>query len=253
MNKTALVTGASSGIGKEIALELDRRGFDLIITARREDRLNELKKQLSGKVTVITADLTDRRQCFELYEKTSQMNVSVLVNNAGFGAIGEFADTNLERELEMLDVNCGAVHILTKLFLRDFKKKNKGYILNVASSAGLLWGGPMMATYYATKAYVVNLTCAINQELKEQGSRVKISALCPGPVDTEFNDVAGCSFGLESISAVYCAKYAVKKLFAGKMIIIPETKIKLLNFVSRFLPRSITLWITGTMQKKKMQ
>lgn len=253
MSKTALVTGASSGIGREIAIELDRRGFDLIITARREDRLNELKNQLSGNVTVITADLTDRRQCYELYEKVSDLNVSVVINNAGFGAIGNFAEMSLERDLEMLDINCAAVHILTKLFLVDFKKKNRGYILNVASSAGLMAGGPMMATYYATKSYVVDLTCAINQELKQQGSNVQVSALCPGPVDTEFNDVAGCTFGLGSISAEYCAKYAVKHLFERKMLIIPEMKLKALNVVAGIMPRRLTLYLTGTMQQKKIK
>lgn len=253
MSKTALITGASSGIGREIAKELDRRGFNLIITARRADRLNELKKELGGRPTVITADLSDRKQCFELYEKTSEMNVPVLVNNAGFGAIGKFSETDLKRELEMIDTNCAAVHILTKLFLCDFKKKNKGFILNVASSAGLMPGGPMMAAYYATKAYVVNLSCAINEELRSCRSKVQVSALCPGPVDTEFNDVAGCSFGIKSITPEFCAKCGIDGLFARRMIIVPEPSLKAASIASKLFPKRIILAVTGNLQNKKLK
>lgn len=252
MKKTALVTGASSGIGREIAIELNRRGYDLIITARREDRLTELKKRLKGEVTVIPADLSDIKQCYELYRKASGRNVSVLVNNAGFGGIGEFSNTDLERELKMIDLNCKAVHILTKLFLRDFKKRNYGYILNVASSAGLMAGGPMMASYYATKSYVVNLTCAVNEELRRKHSRVQLSVLCPGPVDTEFNDVAGCRFGIKSISPRTCAVKAVDGLFAGKMIIIPEKLLEIGTVAARLLPKRLLLLITGNIQHKKL-
>ncbi len=253
MRKTALVTGASSGIGREIAIELNRRGYNLIITARREDRLFELKERLKGEVTVIPADLSDAGQCYELYQKAVGKNVSVVINNAGFGGIGEFCDTNLERELKMIDVNCKAVHILTKLFLRDFKKRNYGYILNVASSAGLMAGGPMMATYYATKAYVVNLTCGINEELRHRHSRVTVSALCPGPVDTEFNDVAGCSFGVKSISARECAVKGIEGLFSRKLIIVPERGMAAAACIAKLLPRRLLLFITGNIQHKKLK
>ncbi len=252
MRRTALVTGASSGIGWQIAKQLNNRGYDLIITARRKDKLEELKCQLKGKVTVITADLSKREECFRLYDMVADKNISVLANNAGFGLIGDFNQTDLDRELEMLDVNCSATHILTKLFLRDFQKKNRGYILNVASSAGLMLGGPYMATYYATKSYVVNLTSAINEELRRQGSGVKISALCPGPVDTEFNSVAGCKFGIKSITAEFCAKSAIDGLFSGKMIIIPEKVMKLSNFATRFGSRRLILALTSHFQSKKL-
>ncbi len=252
MKKYALVTGASSGIGREIAKELDKRGYNVIITARRTDRLLQLKGCLKGETRVISADLSKREECFALYENVKNLNVSVVVNNAGFGVIGEFAETELDRELEMLDVNCGAVHILTKLFLRDFKGKNRGYILNVASSAGLMAGGPMMAGYYASKSYVVNLTSAINEELRAEGSRVHISALCPGPVDTEFNDVAGCSFGVKSISAEECAKTAVRGLFSGKMLIVPDSTIKIGAVAGRLVPKRVLLAVTGKIQKSKL-
>ena len=182
--KCALVTGASSGIGYEIAKQLDKKGFDLIITARREDRLYELKSQLKGNVTVIPCDLSDEKQCMELYERTHGMNISVLVNNAGFGAVGCFNEIPLNKEINMIKTNCIALHTLTKMFLKDFIEKDKGYILNVASSAGLMPGGPLMSTYYATKAYVTSLTSGISEELKSMNRRVSVSVLCPGPVST---------------------------------------------------------------------
>ena len=221
MARTALVTGASSGIGREIARELDSRGFRVILTARREDRLRELADELLDS-RVIVCDLSREDECKRLHEEVKGEKVTVLVNNAGFGKLGDFDKIPLEDELRMIDTNVTAVHILTKLFLQDFKAADRGYILNVASSAGLMPGGPLMATYYATKAYVTSLTSAIHEELKMAGSRVKISALCPGPVDTEFNSVANAQFGVKSISAEYCAKRAVEGMFAGKMIIRRE-------------------------------
>lgn len=252
MKKVALVTGASSGIGKEMAIDLNRRGYNIILVARREERLVELQKKLKGDNKIIVADLSKKHDCFKLYEQTKDMNVSVLINNAGFGLVGEFVDTNLDRELEMINVNCSAVHILTKLFLRDFTKKNYGYILNVASSAGLMAGGPMMSTYYASKAYVVSLTSGINQELKCGKSNVVVSALCPGPVDTEFNDVANCSFAVSSITPKDCARIGLRGLFDNKMIIIPEPKLKAASIFSKFIPRRALLSITGKIQKKKI-
>lgn len=248
--KTALVTGASSGIGRDIARNLSKRGFRVILSARRENRLSELKEELSD-AEIVTADLTDEKSCFELYEKVKDENVSVLVNCAGFGIFGEFAQTDLNNELEMIDLNVRSVHILTKLFLRDFKEKNRGYILNVSSSAGLMPAGPYMSTYYATKSYVSSLTTAIAQELKEQGSKVYVGALCPGPVDTEFNTVAGVKFGVKSISSQYCADYAVKKMFERRTIIVPTLTMKASVAAQRFVPRRVMAKITSEIQKKK--
>ena len=251
--RTALVTGASSGIGKEIAIELDKRGFDLIIAARRVERLNELKEQLHGNVTVIGCDVSDKQQCIELYNKVKPYDISVLVNNAGFGAVGYFNEIPLEREIQMIETNCIATHILTKLFLQDFIEKDRGFILNVASSAGLMPGGPLMSTYYASKAYVTSLTSGISEELKEMGSKVSVSALCPGPVDTEFNKVAHVKFNLKSITAKQCAKIAVKEMFARKLIIIPSTDMKLSSIGARILPRAFMLPATMHMQSKKVK
>lgn len=250
MEKIALVTGASSGIGRDIARELDKLGYKIILTARREDRLLELKKELKN-AQVITADLNTVENCTTLYNSIKDMGVSVVINCAGFGDFGLFTQTDINKELSMIDVNVKSVHTLTKLFLTDFKKKNEGYILNVASSAGLMPAGPYMATYYATKAYVTSLTSAISQELKEQGSDVYVGALCPGPVDTEFNAVAGVNFGIKSISSQECAKYAVKKMFKRKTIIVPLAIMKLSVFAQRLVPRKFTVKICAKMQKKK--
>ena len=252
-NKTALVTGASSGIGKEIAIELNKRGYNLIICARRLDRLEELKNQLKGHTTIIPCDLSDKNQCFKLYEQVKQMDISVLVNNAGFGAIGKFNEIPIERELNMIETNCSAVHILTKLFLNDFIEKEKGYILNVASSAGLMPGGPLMSAYYATKSYITSLSCGISEELKGITDNVSISVLCPGPVNTEFNNVANVKFNLKSISPEKCAKIAVEGMFRRKLIIIPSTDMKLSALAARLLPRKIILPITKHMQTKKIK
>ena len=142
--------------------------------------------------------------------------------------------------------------MLTKLFLKDFVAADRGYIMNIASSAGLLYGGPMMATYYASKAYVVSLTSAIYEELRARNSRVHVCAVCPGPVDTEFNDVANCKFGVSSITPQFCAKKALEGMFGRKLIIIPERSIKALYAGSKFAPRGIVLKVTGKVQKKKL-
>ena len=161
MAKTALVTGASSGIGREIARDLSARGFRVILSARREERLRELAEELGDNTRVIVCDVSDREECLRLYEETKSEKISVLVNCAGFGAVGSFDKLPLDTELKMIDTNVTAVHMLTKLFLKDFVAADRGYIMNIASSAGLMYGGPMMATYYASKAYVVSLTSAI--------------------------------------------------------------------------------------------
>ena len=250
--RTALVTGASSGIGAELAKRLDSLGFNVIITARRADRLEALAAGLKNRTTVITADLSQRSECFRLYEETKDMNVSVLVNNAGFGAIGNFDETDLDRELSMLDVNCAAVHILTKLFVRDFIRKDRGYILNVGSSAGLMPGGPLMAAYYASKAYAVSLTRSVSAELRARHSRVSISVLCPGPVETEFNDVAQCNFAVSGISPEYCAEYALKGLFSRRTVIVPGTGMRLAASASKLAPSGILLRAARNVQSKKL-
>ena len=172
----ALITGASSGIGKEMAKILSDMGYDLILVARRKKKLEELKKELTTKVTIINLDISSTYNCMKLYDKVKKEDIDIVINNAGFGLFGEFSETSLDKELDMIDINIKAVHTLTKLFLKDFKEKDSGYILNVASSAAFL-SGPLMSTYYATKGYVLKLTEAIYEELRREDSNVYIGAL----------------------------------------------------------------------------
>ena len=174
-----------------------------------------------------------------------------MINNAGFGELGEFTETKLKNDINMINVNIKAVHILTKAVLPGFVRRDRGYIMNVASSAGLLPGGPYMSTYYATKAYVTSLTTAIHGELRDLKSNVHISMLCPGPVDTNFNNVANVKFALSGIPADYCAYYALCKMFTGKLTIVPTFTMKAGVFGSRFLPRQVLAFMTGHQQKKK--
>jgi short-subunit dehydrogenase len=246
----ALITGASSGIGKDIAVYLASLGHDLILVARSKDKLEEIKNKIKTNVRIIDLDLSKQDNCFKLYELVKNDNVDILINNAGFGEFGEFESTDLNKELNMVDLNIKTVHILTKLFLKDFKKKDKGYILNVSSSAAFQ-AGPLMSTYYATKAYVLRLTTAIYEELRRDKSNVVVSVLCPGPVKTNFNRVANVKFELKSVSSEYVAKYAIDKMLKKKLIIIPTFYMKIIIFFNRLLPIKTMLKIAYNIQKKK--
>lgn len=246
----ALITGASSGIGKDIACILGNLGYDLIVVARRKNILNELKKEVKTNVLVIPLDLSEEDNLETLWNAVKDEDIDILVNNAGFGLFGEFDKTDLDTEFKMIDVNIKAVHYLTKKFLIKFKEKDSGYILNVASSAGFM-AGPKLSTYYATKNYVLRLTEAIYEELKVDKSNVKISCLCPGPVDTEFNKVAHGEFHTSSLSSEYVAKYAIKEMFKNKLYIIPSFKMKAAVFLTRLAPRKILLKITYKIQDRK--
>lgn len=246
----ALITGASSGIGRDMARILSKKGYDLILVARRKERLLELKKELDTNVTTIAMDLSIEKNNYDLYEKVKSKKIDVLINNAGFGLFGEFVKTEMDTELKMIDLNIKSYHILTKLFLQDFVRRDAGYILNVCSSAGFM-AGPRMATYYATKNYVTKLTMAINEELRVSRSNVTISALCPGPVSTEFNEVAHGTFAIREASSYEVAQYAIKKLFQHKMIIVPTFLMKLTLFLNRFAPYRLSLYIAYQIQKRK--
>lgn len=247
----ALITGASSGIGKNMAYVLANKGIDLILVARNKDEMLKIKENVKVNVEVIELDLLKEKNVFKLYEMCKDRNIDILINNAGFGLFGLFTETDLARELEMIDLNIKAYHILTKLFLKDFVEKDNGYILNVASSAGFM-AGPRLSTYYATKNYVLKLTMAINEELRQSGSNVVVSALCPGPVNTNFNKVAHGEFSIKEASPKYVAEYAINKLFKKKMIIIPTFRIKLGIFLLRILPYRIQLIYCYHIQGKKL-
>lgn len=246
----ALITGASSGIGESMAYYMSSLGYELILTASNEEKLQKVAKNITTEVKTITCDLRFEEEVFGLYEKIKDENIDILINNAGFGLFGDFLKTDLDRELEMIEVNIKAVHILTKLFLQDFARRDSGYILNVASSAGFM-AGPHLNTYYATKNYCLKLTLAIYEELRQAKSRVHISALCPGPVDTNFNHIAKGIFKIKGADKDYVAKYGIDKMLKGKLIIIPTFKMKATIFFQRFLPTKLLLRITYHIQKRK--
>ena len=247
----ALITGASSGIGKEISLYLASLGYDLVLVARRADKLNELKNSIKNvDVRVITLDLSREQDCYDLYEHTKNDNIDFLVNNAGFGAYGKFCDVPLEKEISLINTNVRAVHILTKLFLLDMIKRDKGYVLNVGSAAGFL-AGPTFSSYYASKNYVVRLTEAIHEELRRDKSNVKVSVLCPGPVKTSFNDVADVKFCINGLDSSYVAKYAVDKTIKGKMVITPGFTMKATKFFEHFASENLLTKLSYNIQMKK--
>jgi short-subunit dehydrogenase len=247
----ALVTGASSGIGRDMARYLASLGYTVYAVGRDERKLSDLKNELGEKIQVIIKDLSVKENAISLYEELKMENIDLVVNNAGFGVFGEFADTDLEREISLINTNITAVHILTKLFLKDMLRENKGKILNVASIAGFA-PGPLMGAYYASKAYVLRLTESVYEELKKKKSDVTISALCPGPVDTNFNNVANVKFSIKALPSEYVAKYGIDKALKGKLIIVPGIIPKLCRFFSKITPDKLSMKVVYANQTKKV-
>ena len=241
-----LITGASSGIGLSMAKYFDSIGYDLILVTRDKSKLSNIK--FNNKVDIFSTDISDVDNCIKLYNKYS--DVDILVNNAGFGLFGEFNDTDLDKEMNMIDVNIKALHVLTKLYLKNMVKKDSGHILNVGSIAGFM-PGPLMDSYYASKNYVVRLSQGIKGELRRKKSNVGIHVLCPGPVKTNFDNVAGVSFSLKGMDSDYVAKYAIDMMLKGKFIIIPGFSIKMLRFVSKIIPDSLLVKMVYNSQKRK--
>ena len=258
----ALITGASSGIGKDMAKILNEKGYDLVLVARDEDRLQETKQELeqsnknsnvnqerNNKIEIISMDLTDEEKCKNLAQNVQ--DIDILINNAGFGDCGRFDKTNLDKDISMIKTNVIAYHILTKLYLKQMKERNSGKILNVASIAGFM-PGPLMETYYATKNYIVRLSEAIREELKKDKSNVQISILCPGPVETNFNKVANVKFKLREADSMQVAKYAIKKLEQGKFYIVPGIDVKFAKLGAKITPANLLSKITYKVQKRKL-
>ena len=244
-----LITGASSGLGADFAKELSKEGYDLILVARSKEKLEKIAKELKSNVEIEVMDLSVKENVYKLYSKYKG-KVDLLINNAGFGAFGKFVDSDLDNELNMIDLNIVTYHVLTKLFLQDFVKKDKGQILNVASSAAFE-PGPLMSTYYATKSYIYNLSMGIYEELRRDKSNVKINILCPGPVDTGFNERAHVKFGVKSLKSKDVVKYTLKCMKKNKLIIIPGFTIKLGVFTNRLFSRKFIVKCTYKIQKSK--
>lgn len=241
----ALVTGGTSGIGLDIARELDKRGYDLILVSEKS---TVDKDSFKNDVEVVNMDLSKEENCYKLHDKYK--DIDVFINNAGFGTFGPFYETDMDKEIKMIDVNVKAMHILTKLYLKDMKEKNSGYILNTASAAAYAYG-PLMATYYASKSYVYKLTTAIYEELRREKSNVVISCLTPGPVYTKFQEKANVTFTVSTLDSSYVGKYAVDNLFKKKLLIIPGFMVKISRIFIKFLPVKTALKICYGFQKRK--
>lgn len=257
--QTALITGASSGIGRELALLFARDGHDLVVVARRRERLEALGTELAGefgtKTTVLEADLADPAAPGRIAEDLARrsLGIDVLVNNAGFGVYGFFAKTPIEKEIEMIQVNAAAVTHLTKLFLAGMLERRRGRILNIASTAAFQ-PGPLMAVYYATKAYVLSFSEALANEL--EGTGVTVTALCPGPTITEFQKTATLEqtrlfTGPLVMDAATAARAGYEGLKKGNRIVIPGLPNKLLVQAVRVTPRRLVTALARRIQEKR--
>lgn len=240
-----LITGGSDGIGLELAKLFAKDKHNLVLAARNIEKLNKAKEMLKGEgidVRIISVDLSSMEECEKLikYIEDNNLSVDTLVNNAGIGSFGEFKDISWEKEEALIDINIKALSKLTKHFLPMIIKAKQGGILNVASTAAFC-SGPKMAAYYGSKAYVLNLTEAIHEEVKKDG--IKVSCLCPGPVKTSFQAKAGIekSEGAKKylMEAKDVAKEGYKGFKKGKAIIVPGIKNKFLVNINKFVPRSI--------------
>jgi short-subunit dehydrogenase len=256
MGKTALVTGASSGLGAELAWLFAADGHDVVLVARRRDKLEELaagiEKKRGVRTVVLAQDLTDpgapERIAGELGKR--QLDVEFLVNNAGFGTTGAFADLDPRRELEMVQVNVAALVQLTRLLLPGMVARRSGRILNIGSTAGFA-PGPFMAGYYASKAFVNSFTEALGYEL--HGTGVTATVSCPGATATEFAAVAGNDksrlFQMGTMSAPAVAQHAYRAMMQGRPMAIPGARNKLLMQSLRFSPRALVRWLAATLNR----
>ncbi|WP_204102488.1 MULTISPECIES: SDR family oxidoreductase [Spirulina sp. CCY15215] len=259
MGNTALVTGASSGIGAELARLHAVKGGDLVLVARREDALNALKTELEKahgiKATVIVADLAQPDAAEKIFAatETAGIQIDILINNAGFGGYGKFHERDLAKDQAMMQVNLVSLVNLTHLYLQGMVDRNAGRILHVASTAAFL-PGPLQAVYYATKAFVVSFSQAIAQELAD--TNVTSTALCPGAVATGFvaaGDLEGNSLWDKAASPESVAQCGYEAMMKGKLVKINERSLSfLLNWVLPFLPRKTVLKISQrSMEKDK--
>lgn len=250
MRKTALITGASSGIGREFAIQLARKDYNLIVVARREKLLQALKRELSNvTVTTFPKDLTEENAVEDLFKFLSEqyIAVSVLINNAGFGDYDRFDKADIGKLQNMIDLNIKVLTDLSYYFGQQMIRRQSGYILNVASTAAFQ-PGPNMAVYFATKSYVLSFSEAIANEWKDEG--VVVSALCPGPTDSEFFDHAKMqgSKMMKSIkipTSKEVAEFGLEQLFKKNTVAVHGFMNKLLVFIGRFAPRNVITAMTA--------
>ena len=250
MKKVALITGASAGLGVEFARQLSERGHRLVLAARRKDRLDDLAKEL-GKARAVAIDLSKANAAAKLLadlEANGEI-VDLLVNNAGFGLIGRFAELDAKRERQMIDLNVATLTDLCRSAVPGMIKRKSGGIINVASTAAFQ-PGPKMAVYFATKAFVLSLTEALHEELKPHG--VRVTCLCPGPTRTEFGDVAGFGgnglFDRVAMDSPEVVKAGLNGLDKNKAVVVPGVVNKLTAFSGRLVPRSVTRKVAGSIK-----
>lgn len=259
MNKTVLITGASTGIGYELTKVFSKNGYNLVLVSRNSQKLEilakEMEKQHDIKAKVIPKDLSKSSAPQELYDDivADGIDIDVLVNNAGIGINGKFTDLSADKHMELIQLNIISLTMLCKLFGTDMVKRRSGSILNVASTAAFQ-AGPLMSTYYASKAYVLLLSEGLNNEFAQDG--VNVSVLCPGPTDTEFAARADMSSAKIInvpwiMSAAKVAEICFSGLMRGKKIIIPGLMNKFIAFSTRFTPRSVLVLITRSLNQKE--
>lgn len=251
----ALITGATTGIGYELAKLYAKDKINLILVARNDEKLREVKEELSLydiMVYTISLDLAEDNSCEKVLDFVNKNNLSVdiLINNAGMGSFGYLSEIEMEKELKLIDVNIRALTEITKIFLPIMIDHGEGAIMNVASTAAFC-AGPKMATYYASKSYVLNFTEALYEELRD--TEIKVSCLCPGPVKTSFQEKSGIRKNEVAkkalMTAKEVAKIAYKDFNKGKLIIVPGFKNKVIILLNKFIPRSLSRKIILMMNK----
>jgi hypothetical protein len=258
VNKTALITGASKGIGFELARIHASRGDNLILVARNKNKLDELKRELEKKYAInvytIGKDLSLRSSAREVYDDVKRNGISVdyLINNAGFGDFGLFADCDWDKQEKMINLNITALIHLTRLFLPGMIEKEEGKILNMASTAAFQ-PGPTMSVYFASKAFVLSFSEAINNEVRDKG--ITVTALCPGSTDTNFHAIVLDDPKLvkyrKMASPKEVAEYGYRAMMKGKPLAIQGFKNSLMANAVRFFPRGFIVKIVRKIQEKK--
>ncbi|SET59099.1 SDR family NAD(P)-dependent oxidoreductase [[Clostridium] polysaccharolyticum] len=248
----AFITGASSGIGKELSILLAQRGYDLILVARRKDRLKKLKDSLETRyrcnVILKATDISKEENCLALIEDLNQYPIEVMINNAGFGKVGYVTEQDLSDNLDMIKTNLIAPHIFTSWFCRHAKH---GYVLNVSSIAAFTTP-PLFSVYGATKSYLYHFSTALNYEMKRQKKPISITTLCPGSVKTEFYKDGGKQSNICILSARTCAELALDGLYKKKALIVPTFSMKATYLFCKFMPKVLMLPMQYFLQKSKI-
>ncbi len=236
----ALITGGTAGIGLEMARNLLMKGYDVILVSRHENETETLRAAFPDReITFMSADLSEENECFRILDETEQYgDIEVFIANAGIGDVGRFQKTSVEKEIRMVKLNDISTLILTKGFMKRFVEKDKGRIIVTCSAASFGVAG-YMNVYYATKSFAYSLVQGYHRELKDMKSKVTISALCPGPVKTNFEKEANTKFNIKTMSAEKVGKTAINKGLKGKLVIVPGFTMKCLHFASHLVPKRL--------------